>query len=369
MLRHDGVSLRQGSCSGLCAAAGNWRGAHEGTTFAFRMRVLAGDIGGTSARLAICEVEGTTVRRDIQEVYDSPNYESLEDIAREFISGNSVEVDYACFGIPGPVRGRRAQTTNLPWQLDSDILERGLGIRNVYLVNDLEATARGLATLADADFTELRPGTSGGAGNQGLLAAGTGLGEAGLHWDGRKHRAFACEGGHASFSPTNEREDALLVWLRAKHGAHVSWERVVSGPGLRNIYTFMREEDPSRESEALRDEIASGTDDVDAIIRAATRDRDPLATEALDWFMAMYGSEAGNVALKYLATGGMFVAGRIAPKIAKALKRSKFVERFDGKGRLRPLLETIGIRIVTNDSAALQGAAHLAARRARGDND
>lgn len=333
------------------------------------MRVLAGDIGGASARLAICEVDGTTVRRDIQEVYDSSKYESLEDIAREFISGHSLEVDYACFGIPGPVRGRRAQTTNLPWQLDADILERGLGIRNVYLINDLEATARGLATLADADYTDLRPGTSGAVGNQGLLAAGRGLGEAGLHWDGRKHRAFACEGGHTSFAPTNEREDALLSWLRAKHGEHVSWERVVSGPGLLNIYAFLEQSDPSKASDAVRNAIAGGTDGVDVIIRAATRDGDPLAAEALDWFMAMYGAEAGNVALKYLATGGMFVAGRIAPKIAKALKGSKFTERFDAKGRLRPLLETIGIRIVTNDSAALQGAAHLAARRARGDND
>jgi len=333
------------------------------------MRVLAGDIGGTNARLAICEVDGTTVRRDIQEVYDSSKYASLEDIAREFVAGNSVEVDYACFGIPGPVRGRRAQTTNLPWQLDADILERGLGIRNVYLINDLEATARGLATLADADFTELRPGTSGTVGNQGLLAAGRGLGEAGLHWDGRKHRPFACEGGHTSFAPTNEREDALLGWLRTKYGEHVSWERVVSGPGMLHLYEFLREDDPSRESEAVRDAIAGGGDAVDALIRAATRDGDPLATEVLDWFMALYGAEAGNVALKYLATGGMFVAGRIAPKIAKALKGSQFTERFDAKGRLRPLLETIGIRIVTNDSAAMQGAAHLAARRARGDND
>ena len=161
------------------------------------MRVLAGDIGGTTARLALCEVEGTAVRRDVQAYYESREFSSLEEIARAFMSANSVDVHVACFGVPGPVRGRRAKPTNLPWELDADQLERNLGIKSIHLLNDLEATARGLPTLADADFIELRPGVGGAVGNQGLLAAGAGLGDAGLYWDGRVHRAFACEGGHS----------------------------------------------------------------------------------------------------------------------------------------------------------------------------
>lgn len=333
------------------------------------MRVLAGDIGGTTARLAICEVDGVTVRRDIQAVYASRDSESLEEIARGFIASNDVVVDVACFGIPGPVRGRRANTTNLPWRLDADELERNLGIKNVHLINDLEATARGLATLVPSDFFELRPGAPGAAGNQGLVAAGTGLGEAGLYWDGRRHRPFACEGGHADFAPGSAREDELLGWLRAKHGGHVSWERVVSAPGLVSIYEFLKSKDPGRESSAVAEALAAAPYVSDEIIRSATRDADPLCAEALEWFLELYGAEAGNVALKYLATGGMFVAGSVVPKVARAVDTTGFIQRFDAKGRMRALLETIGIRIVTNESTTLQGAALLAARRARGEND
>jgi len=337
------------------------------------MRVLAGDIGGTRARLAICEVDGTTVRRDIQEVYASRDHDSLEDIARQFIASSAPEVRVACFGVPGPVRGRRAHTTNLPWELDADRLERNLGIKNVHLINDVEACARGLATLASADFIELRAGASGATGNKGLLSAGSGLGEAGLYWDGRSHRAFACEGGHTDFAPGTEREDKLNAWLRAKFDGHVSWERVLSRPGLVNLVEFLKEQDPDRDSAAVTTAIAEaqagGMDGGEAVIRGALRDNDPLSVEALDWFMEMYGAEAGNVALKYLAASGMFIAGQIATKIAGALKTSKFIERFDGKGRLHPILEAIPIHIVTNEAVAIQGAAYLAARRARGEND
>lgn len=333
------------------------------------MRVLAGHIGGTTARLAICEVDGTTVLRDIQAVYGSREHDSLEAMAREFIASNSVEVEVACFGVPGPVRERRARPTNLPWELDADVLERNLGIRSIHLINDLEATARGLTTLADADFLTIREGAGTGVGNQGLLAAGAGLGEAGLYWDGRRHRAFASEGGHTDFAPATPREDALLAWLRTQCGPHVSWERVISGPGLINLYEFLKVEDPSKHAPAVDKAMANGEDVVDAILRAGTRGSDPACTEAVQWFMELHGAEAGNVALKYLATGGMFIAGPIAPKIAKAIKRSRFVERFAAKGRLEPLLETIPLRIVTNDSAALQGAAYYAARRARGEID
>jgi glucokinase len=333
------------------------------------MKILAGDIGGTNARLALCEVAGTTVRRDIQANYDSRRFESLADIAREFMSEHDIEVETACFGIPGPVSGRRARVTNLPWEVDADALERTLGVPSVFLLNDLEAKARGLPTLSERDFDTLRPGTPGATGNAGLIAAGTGLGEAGLYWDGKKHRPFACEGGHTSFAPGDDREAELLQWLRADlQISHVSWERVVSGPGLFNLYRFLRKDDPAAEPSWLTEELASG-DPPAVVAKAARAGKAEMCRRALDWFMALYGAEAGNVALKFLATGGVYLGGGIAPLLADELPGSQFIEKFDAKGRMRPLLEKMAIRIVLDDSAAIQGAAYHASRRARGDHD
>ena len=330
------------------------------------MKILSGDIGGTNARLALCEVEGRTVRRDIQATYDSQRYDTLADIARDFISAHQIEVRNACFGVPGPVQGRRAQVTNLPWNVDADELERNLGIDSVFLLNDLEANAHGLETLSDADFKELRPG-SGVSGNAGLLSAGTGLGEAGLVWDGQRHRPFACEGGHTDFAPRDDEEIDLHRFLRDKFGPHVSWERCVSGPGLVNIYEFYLSVDPGAEDKALAEAIASGSDPAAEISKAAASGKGSLAYRAVMKFLALYGAEAGNLALKVLAVSGMYLGGGIAPKLAPLLPESDFIERFQAKGRMRPLLETIGLSIVMNDRAALQGAASYAARRARGE--
>ncbi|MCA9708096.1 MAG: glucokinase [Myxococcales bacterium] len=330
------------------------------------MKILSGDIGGTHARLALCDVEGTVVRRDIQASYESRRFESLADIAREFISAHHIEVHHACFGVPGPVQGRQARVTNLPWKVDADELERNLGIDSIYLLNDLEANAHGLATLSDADFRELRPGAPGAVGNAGLLAAGTGLGEAGMFWDGQRHRPFACEGGHTDFAPGNDDELELLRFLRARVGGHVSWERVVSGPGLVSLYEFLVSRDPGAADGALAEAMAEG-DAAEEISKAALHDADSLAGRAVQWFLALYGAEAGNVALKYLATGGVYLGGGIAPKLASLLPHSDFVARFEDKGRMRALLEQVSLSIVMNDKAALQGAASYASRRARGD--
>lgn len=330
------------------------------------MKILSGDIGGTNSRLALCEVEGTVVRRDIQAIYESRRYDSLADIARDFVSEHHIEVHHACFGVPGPVQGRQAHVTNLPWQVDADDLERNLGIDSIYLLNDLEANAHGLATLSEADFRELEPGSPGATGNAGLLAAGTGLGEAGLFWDGRRHRPFACEGGHTDFAPSNDDEIELLRFLQARHGDHVSWERVISGPGLVSLYEFLLERDKDAGSKVLGEAMAEG-DPAEEISNAAIRG-DSLARRTVDWFLGLYGAEAGNVALKYLATGGIYLGGGIAPKLADLLPESDFIERFRGKGRMRGLLERIGLSIVMNDKAALQGAASYAARRSRGEH-
>jgi glucokinase len=328
---------------------------------------LAGDIGGTHARLALCEVDGTSVRRDVQAVYDSLRFESLADIARAFVGDHEVDVESACFGVPGPVAGRRAVATNLPWEIDADDLERNLGIPSIFLINDLEATAHGLATLAEADFRELRPGASGVTGNAGLVAAGTGLGEAGMFWDGRRHRPFACEGGHTDFAPSDDREAGLLAFLRAKYRGHVSWERVVSGRGLLNIYEFLKVQDPAAEPSWLAEELA-GDDPPPVITRHAKEERSELCHDAVAWFLALYGAEAGNLALKVLATGGIYLGGGIAPKLVDLLPDSQFVARFEGKGRMKRVLERIGIRTVTNDRAALQGAALYAHQRSRGES-
>lgn len=331
------------------------------------MKILSGDIGGTHARLALCDVEGSVVRRDIQADYDSRRYDSLAAIAREFISEHHIEVHHACFGVPGPVQGRRAHVTNLPWKVDADELERNLGIDSIYLLNDLEANAHGLATLSEADFRELRAGAPGAVGNAGLMAAGTGLGEAGMFWDGRRHRPFACEGGHTDFAPANDEEIELLRFLQARVGAHVSWERVVSGPGLVSLYEFLASRDPGARKTALTEAMAEG-DAPEQISKAAMQGDDPLAERAVRWFLALYGAEAGNVALKYLATGGIYLGGGIAPKLAGLLPDSDFVKRFEDKGRMRALLEQVSLSIVMNDKAALQGAASYAGRRARGDH-
>jgi glucokinase len=331
------------------------------------MKILSGDIGGTNSRLALCEVDGGKVRRVVESIYDSRRYESLAQIARDFITEQQLEVETACFGVPGPVQGRRAKVTNLPWEVDADELERNLGIDSVFLLNDLEANAHGLATLTDFDFRELRAGAAGAVGNAGLLAAGTGLGEAGLFWDGMRHRPFACEGGHTDFAPGDDDELELLRWLQGKMGDHVSWERVVSGPGIVCLYEFLAGKDPGARSKALAEAMKAG-DPAEEIANAALRGDDSLAERAIRWFLALYGAEAGNVALKFLATGGVYLGGGIAPKLAKLLPESGFIARFQGKGRMQPLLERIGISIVLNDKAALQGAASFAARRARGEH-
>jgi len=331
------------------------------------MKILSGDIGGTNSRLALCEVDSGKVRRVVEMIYDSRRYESLAQIARAFITEHQIEVNTACFGVPGPVQGRRAKVTNLPWEVDADELERNLGIDSVYLLNDLEAKAHGLATLTDFDFRELRAGVAGAVGNKGLLAAGTGLGEAGLFWDGMRHRPFACEGGHTDFAPANDDELELLRFLQAKLGGHVSWERVVSGPGIVSLYEFLAGRDPGARSNGLAEAMRVG-DPAEEIANAALRADDSLAERTIAWFLSLYGAEAGNVALKFFATGGVYLGGGIAPKLVPLLPHSQFIARFQGKGRMQPLLERIGIGIVLNDKAALQGAASYAARRSRGEH-
>jgi glucokinase len=267
----------------------------------------------------------------------------------------------ASFGVAGPVRDGRVQATNLPWTIDGAEVARKLGLERVGLINDLEANAWGLETLAPADLLVLQAGADDARGNRALIAAGTGLGQAGLVFDGTRHLPFACEGGHSSFAPRDELEDGLLVFLRAKFG-HVSWERVLSGPGLHNVYQFLRETQRGLEPDWLGEQIRAG-DPAAAISQAATSGRSELAEMALSLFVDLYGSEAGNLALKTLSTGGIYLGGGIAPRIRTWLARPAFLEAFLSKGRMRALLETVPVRLVLNDQTALLGAARHAAGR------
>ena len=324
------------------------------------MRVLAGDVGGTKTRLAIFDVHGTRLETVTERSYPSGSYSGLENIVQDFLGGSSAACRQACFGIAGPVQHGRAQATNLPWIVEEQALAALFGFERVALINDLEANAWGIAALRKIDFCPLNAGSPAAAGNAVIISAGTGLGEAGLYWDGQRHWPFACEGGHVNFSPSSDLEIALLEYLRERFG-RVSWERVVSGKGLVNVHDFLRTHRGVPAPSWLRAELSAG-DAAAAISRAAKDDRDALCAEALDLFIHLYGVEAGNHALKIMATGGVYLGGGIAPKNLERFKSPLFMQGFLDKGRMRPLLEAMPVRIILNDRTALYGPAlYLAA--------
>ena len=324
--------------------------------------ILAGDIGGTSARLAFFEVVAGRLRVAAEKTYPSAQYPGLAPIALDFVEAAKLPVARACFGIAGPIRDGRVKTPNLPWVVDSGELGQVLGLERAHLINDLEANAYGIDALGPEDFRTIQEGASGASGNGAVVSAGTGLGEAGLYWDGTQHQPFACEGGHTDFGPRNELEGDLLVHLRNKFG-RVSYERIVSGPGLLNIYEFLRDSGRGAETPAVAAQMRE--DDPSSVIsRFALGGECPLCLQALDLFVSIYGAEAGNAALKFMATGGVFIGGGIVPKIIEKLAGPLFVDAFNAKGRMRPLLESIPVRVILNPMTALLGAARYAALQA-----
>jgi len=322
------------------------------------MLVLAGDIGGTSTRLAYFDSAGSSLIPLIEERFSSRESGSLEEIVSRFISKQQLAAERICFGIAGPVLQGRVRTPNLPWSVDSAELSRILGMSAVVLINDLEANAYGIDLLDPDDMIVLNKGVPDPTGTIAVVSAGTGLGEALAYWDGSGHRPLRSEGGHADFAPRNELEAELLLFLRAEHG-RVSTERVVSGPGLRNIYRFLRDVRHFPESRSVVDAMQQG-DQSAAITRAALAGECSLCEQTLDLFVSLYGAEAGNVALRGLATGGVYLGGGIAPKIIDRLKGPGFMLAFTAKGRLSPLLENIPVSVILNDSTALLGAARRA---------
>ena len=323
--------------------------------------ILAGDVGGTHARLALVEVRSGRLTLTGERTVPSQEHGTLEEIVRAVLDDARRAPTHAAFGVAGPMRDGRVDATNLPWQVEAQKLADRAGLPDVTLINDLEASAYGIAALGRADLVTLQAGRPEPHGNAAVIAAGTGLGEAGLVWDGRHHRPFATEAGHADFAPTDELQIDLYRFLAGAH-AHVSVERVLSGPGLLNTYRFLRSR-RGPEPAWLAEALARG--DGPAVVSAAALDgRDAVCSEALSLLIQVYGAEAGNLALRTLATAGLYLAGGIAPKILAKLREPRFLEAFRAKGRLRGVLEAVPVHVIVTDQAALLGAARCAALRA-----
>jgi len=322
--------------------------------------ILAGDIGGTNARLAYFQPQNGDLRLISERVFPSREYTELGEIVSQFLKDSAVQPEVACFGIAGPVRNGRVETSNLPWIIEQSRLAKQIQLPATLLINDLEASAWGIGALNAQDLVSLN-GVAPSVGNQAIIAPGTGLGEAGLLWNGSRHQVFACEGGHADFAPQGELQIQLLQFLASRYG-HVSYERILSGPGLVNVYEFLREKGCGQEPAGFAAQIAR-EDAAAAISRAALNGTNQLAEAALDLWISVYGAEAGNLALKTMATGGIFLGGGISPKILPKLTGPAFMRTFLEKGRLRPLLESIPVHVITNDKAGLLGAARCAATR------
>ncbi len=314
------------------------------------MVILAGDIGGTKVRLALFK-EGER-NWFLSEKFPSSHYQSLEEIVANFLSKHQQKVKRACFGVAGPVQHGRCVATNLPWVIESTLLAKVIGIKEVSLLNDLEANAYGISCLRKEELLVVNPGEK-NEGNAALLSAGTGLGQAGLYWDGKRHRPFACEGGHTSYAPENEMELELWRFLSQKFG-HVSYERILSGPGLVSLYQFLVEKKGEKESK----EIYKAQDPAKEISRLGMEGSCPTCGRVLSLFVDIYGSESGNLCLKMLAVGGLYLGGGIAPKLSSLFLSGRFLERMTSKGRFASLLSKIPVHLILNENAALLGAAH-----------
>ena len=324
--------------------------------------ILAGDIGGTNARLAYFQPQNGHLQLVSERVFPSREHSEFGEIVTQFLNDSGTRPEVACFGIAGPVRNGRVETSNLPWVIEQARLAKQIHLPATLLINDLEASAWGIGALSASDLVPLNRVTGPAVGNQAVVAPGTGLGEAGLFWDGTRHHVFACEGGHSDFAPQNELQIELLRYLKSRFG-HVSYERVLSGPGLVNVYEFLRDSGCGKEASDFASNLKT-SDPAAMISRAALDGSSELAEKALDVWISVYGAEASNLALKAMATGGLYLAGGITPKILSKLTGPLFMESFLEKGRLRPLVEAIPVQVVTNDKAGLLGAARCAAVRA-----
>jgi glucokinase len=322
------------------------------------MLILAGDVGGTSTRLAYFQGESENMSLLAEGHYPSREHGSLTEIVRLFAAEHKFAAQKACFGIAGPVLEGRVRTPNLPWQIESRDLASALGLGQVQLINDLTANTYGIAALKGDDLATLNAGSPDPTGAIAVVSAGTGLGESLAYWDGSAHRPLPSEAGHADFAARNPEEAELLLYLQGNCG-RVSYERVLSGPGLLNIYRFLRDTRYAAEDPTVAAAMKAG--DAPAVITRAALDQScTLCGKALDIFVEVYGAEAGNAALRFLATGGVYLGGGIAPRIIDRLKEAPFMTAFAAKGRLSSLVLSIPVHVILNERTALLGAARAA---------
>jgi glucokinase len=324
--------------------------------------ILAGDVGGTKVHLALYDFVDGTLAYTHDKQYPAKQYSGLEEIVREFLGSSKVSA--ACFGVPGPVRNGRLRLTNLPWTLDSNELATTLGVKHVFLINDLQANGYGIAELSASQLYTLSEGDASQIGNRALISAGTGTGECILAWNGRTYLPYPSEGGHADYAPRNEDEIDLLRFLKQKYNGRVSFERVISGMGLTNIYEFLREVRGVEEPAWMAERIAVVPDPNTVITELALAAKSEICEKALDMFVSAYGAEAGNLALKVLSVSGLYIGGGIAPRILEKLKDGTFLKAFTDKGRLSQLLINMPVRVILESRAALMGAAAYAEARA-----
>ena len=315
------------------------------------MIVLAGDIGGTQTRIALYDVNGAQLTSLLEKTYSSTAYPNLDTIIEDFVCIEKFTAAAACFGVAGPVQQDHCNATNLPWKIDAQKIGRAIGIRHATLINDLEANAWGIQALAPNDLHVINPGNPPASGNACIISAGTGLGEAGLYWNGIHYQPYASEGGHCDFAASTEQEFRLLKFLQQRYD-HVSWERVVSGIGVVNIFAFLIADHGLSTPGWFECDNAAAE-----ISRKSLDGSCALCAETMDLFIRFYAAEAGNLALKTMATGGVYIGGGIAPKILQKFREPTFLETFKAKGRMTDLLGNIPVKVILNPQTALFGSA------------
>ena len=326
--------------------------------------ILAGDIGGTKTNLALYKYNDGALELQTQHQFVSQNYQSFTDVIQEFISSYSVkDIESVCLGIAGPIINGVCKTTNLPWVIDSKELQIVCNTSKVKLLNDLEATAYGMLYLNEDEFVDVNPNGKKVDANRAVIAAGTGLGEAILFYNGENYYPIGSEGGHCDFAAQNSLQDELLVWMRKRHPEHVSVERLVSGIGIYTIYEFLKEKNFAKESKIMLE--LNESDDKNAMVTKCALEGDTLCTKAIKIFVEIYGAEAGNLALKSLSLGGVYIGGGIAPKILPFLLDGNFLNAFAAKGRFQETLINMQIKISLNQNTALLGSAHFAVDKVR----
>lgn len=324
--------------------------------------VLAGDIGGTNTRLKLFQGSGTELESCSEiRTYPSQNYPSLAPVVQQFLQdiAPSSLPTRACFAIAGPVKNNTSVLTNIDWRLDGDQLQQVLNLDKVVLVNDFAAIGYGITGLAASDLHVLQPGKPNPQAPKAILGAGTGLGQCfAIPRAQGGYQVFPSEGGHTDFAPRNAPEFALADFLKAQKGINrVSVERVVSGQGIADIYRFLRSQTPEAESATIQAQLAAPDADFAAVVaQAALAQSDALCIQALEMFISAYGSEAGNLALKLLPFGGLYIAGGIAAKLLPLMRSPTFIESYHAKGRMSPLLDDVPVMIVLNPEVGLLGA-------------